>query len=318
MKSTKNGSGTILPMRSGMLSDTARDTDKEAHGSSRPSDILVGIDVSADAAVDARTEEEEQAQELYEVKEVVAIGYLEADARRALQQRRKFQDCLREWQHDEEAQEAFRIADAEGQQKTWEDLKTGNKNFNIENAVEKLMSGAVAITSVEEPPTRLPMRVMDAAKMRAMNAAKEAAKENEEEKVRPRRESASHNAPTPEEIAKGLSRRIQCILVLEEQDRVYIGTDEGQVLCCACDENFTILRWITQPSLNPAAVTCLDAVYEERFDGPFGLLLVGTQDGSAHLYGLPNLRLAGSIEIGRIIPEANPENGDLNYGMCIC
>ncbi len=46
------------------------------------------------------------------------------------------------------------------------------------------------------------------------------------------------------------------------------------------------------PGPNVAAVTCLDVAYENCSDGPWGLLLVGTQEGSAHLYGIHIIQLA--------------------------
>jgi hypothetical protein len=251
--------------------------------------------------MDNLAEEEELAQERYEIQQIVDLGYLENDVQRALQQRHTYADAKREWQQDEEAQELFSKADKEAQEKIMDDVRSANRAANIEAALEKLVSGAIVITATEEVPARAQFRAADGSK------------ETEEEKNRPRRLNVNHNAPTPEEIAKGLTRRIQCIFPLEEQERVYVGTDEGQVLVCSCDPNFTIRRWITQPGPNIVAVTCLDAVFEPHEDESesFGLLLVGTQDGSAHIYGLPNLRLAGSILIGRILPEADPESGDL-------
>merc|ERR1719183_346573 len=79
-------------------------------------------------------------------------------------------------------------------------------NANVETAVEKLLSGAVATTGAEHQLLmRAPLRAMDGAK------------DGEEDKTRPRRMSASNNAPTAEEIAKGLSRKIQCVLPCEEE-----------------------------------------------------------------------------------------------------
>merc|ERR1719265_2374316 len=203
-----------------------------------------------EAVADNQTEEEELAQEIQEINAVVGMGYSEQDARRALQQRRKLADAWRDWQQDETAQQNYEKADAEGQEKALEDVKTGHMNANIENAVEKLLSGAVATTGGENQLLmRAPLRAMDGSK------------DGEEDKTRPRRMSASNNAPTAEEIAKGLSRKIQCVLPCEEQQRIYVGTDEGQVLVHTCDANFTIKRWLTQPSPNVYAVTCLDVIY---------------------------------------------------------
>jgi hypothetical protein len=260
---------------------------------------------AVDGSADSLAEEEEQAQELQEVTAIAGMGYTEQDARRALQPRRKLADAWREWHQDETAQQAYEKADDEGRTKALEEVRSANIATNVENAVEKLLSGAIATTEVE------PRHVEPQPIARQQLRATDAAKEGEEDKTQNRRLSASNNAPTAEEIAKGLSRKIQCVLPCEEQKRVYVGTDEGQVLCHSCDANFTIRRWITQPGPNVVAVTCLDAVYESKTDDPWGLLLVGTQDGSAHLYGMPNLRLAGSIHIGRVLPDATPEGGDL-------
>jgi WD40 repeat protein len=274
----------------------------DSHIGGRTTDIAgpEGSSAGGDGATDNQAEEEELAQEFQEVRGVVNMGYSEQDARRALQQRRKLADAWREWYQDETAQQNFENADAEGQEKALEDVRSSNMNANVENAVEKLLSGAIVTTGVVED------QLLMHAPLRAMEA-----KEGEEDKTRPRRLSASHNAPTAEEIAKGLSRKIQCVLPCEEQKRIYVGTDEGQVLVHSCDSNFTIKRWLTQPGPNVCAVTCLDVLYENRSDGPWGLLLVGTQEGSAHLYGLPNLRLAGSINVGRVLPDVNAESGDL-------
>jgi len=117
------------------------------------------------------------------------------------------------------------------------------------------------------------------------------------------RGEGTHNAPSQDEINKGLSRDIRCIQPCEEMQQVFVGTAEGQVLIFSCDLGFQPIRWVYHPA-DVSAVTCLHYAFDGHSDG--GLLVVGTQDGSAHLYGLQNLRLAGSINIGRVLPESDP------------
>merc|ERR1719162_2886980 len=104
------------------------------------------------------------------------MGYSEQAACRALQQRRKLGEAMREWHHDETAQEDYVNAYPEQQEKVLEDVKSGNMSANIENAVEKLLSGAIVTTVVEEqvvPPKMRPPR--------AKEGAKDGAKEGEED-----------------------------------------------------------------------------------------------------------------------------------------
>merc|ERR1712072_1560644 len=93
------------------------------------------------------------------------MGYSEQDARRALLQRRKLADAWREWYQDEAAQQAYEKAEPEAQTKSLEDVKTGNMSANIENAVEKLLSGAIVTTGAEDQlHMRQPLRTVEGAK----------------------------------------------------------------------------------------------------------------------------------------------------------
>jgi len=304
---------------------------REAHGS-RSSEAL-GADGQAGEAGQASmcSEELERAvereQELKEVQQIVDLGFAEADAQRAIQQvprgvraaaaKRYAEELLRNQEVPQEApQEPPQEAPRAKERKTLlpqpkeekvldtkslskpseeaEDALAEARANNVEQAVEKLLTGAIATVGGEEAP---PVRLAARAEMR----------EGEEPQVRVKSLKRSGNGPSPEDIAKGMSRKIQCILPCEEQNRIFVGTVEGQVLVVRCDANFTVIRWITQPGPNMVAVTCLDCCYQ----GDEGLLLVGTQDNCGHLYGLPNYRLAGSINMGTVLPEPAHNAGEL-------
>uniref|UniRef100_A0A7S4PUN5 Uncharacterized protein n=1 Tax=Alexandrium monilatum TaxID=311494 RepID=A0A7S4PUN5_9DINO len=141
------------------------------------------------------------------------------------------------------------------------------------------------------------------------------------------------NAPTQEELARGLSRKIKCVLPCEDEKRVYVGTVEGQVIIFRCDSRleFPVERWATCPDLSSAeplpgnarvdapAVTCLHCVpracVATTTEEEAGLLLVGTQDGVVHLYNMVNLKLAGSVNIPRALPS---EEDTTQRGERIC
>mmetsp|Transcript_22098 Transcript_22098/g.39639 ORF Transcript_22098/g.39639 Transcript_22098/m.39639 type:complete len:1788 (+) Transcript_22098:67-5430(+) len=115
------------------------------------------------------------------------------------------------------------------------------------------------------------------------------------------------NSPTAEDLQKGLSSSITCVVIVEEQRRVYIGTGEGRVIIFSCDRDYPVLRWVANPD-DASAVTCIHvAPWAEGVEVPDGeepgLMAVGTQDGIVHIYSLANLRLAGSVNILRAIPE---------------
>lgn len=125
------------------------------------------------------------------------------------------------------------------------------------------------------------------------------------------------NAPSPEEILSGMSRKIKCVLPCEGERRVYVGTTEGQVIMFRVDSRreFPVERWATcpdassadphLPARDPPAVTCLQcaprACVATGSEEEAGLLIVGTQDGAVHLYDMDNLKLAGSINIPRAL-----------------
>ena len=116
-----------------------------------------------------------------------------------------------------------------------------------------------------------------------------------------------HTSPSAEDLQRGLSSGITCVLPDEEQKRVYVGTVEGTVIIFSTHD-FSVLRWIHME--DPTPVTCLDvAVWAEGVEVPDGelpgLLAVGTQDGMAHIYSLANGRLAGSINIPKALPEGD-------------
>eukprot|EP00931_Biecheleriopsis_adriatica_P036422 TRINITY_DN20985_c0_g1_i1.p1 TRINITY_DN20985_c0_g1~~TRINITY_DN20985_c0_g1_i1.p1 ORF type:complete len:1755 (-),score=434.04 TRINITY_DN20985_c0_g1_i1:113-4855(-) len=118
---------------------------------------------------------------------------------------------------------------------------------------------------------------------------------------------APQNSPTAEDIQRGLSSSITCVLPVEEQRRVYVGTAEGRVIIFSTLGDYPALRWVQNPEdLSP--VTCIHvAPWAEGVEVPDGeepgLLAVGTQDGQAHIYSLANLRLAGSVNIPRALPD---------------
>jgi len=112
-------------------------------------------------------------------------------------------------------------------------------------------------------------------------------------------ETSQRTAPTPEEAMKGLSSNVTSVLMCEDQGRVYVGTNEGQVLVFTTEEGFPVLRWMNSPE-GPGPVTCLHCGPEAA-----GLLAVGTQGGSVHLYKLPNFRLAGSVSVAKLMFESD-------------
>ncbi|CAE7649841.1 unnamed protein product, partial [Symbiodinium pilosum] len=114
------------------------------------------------------------------------------------------------------------------------------------------------------------------------------------------------NSPTAEDLQRGLSSGITCVLPVEEQHRVYVGTVEGRVIIFSTENEFSVLRWVHLEDASP--VTCIDvAPWAEGVEVPDGeepgLMAVGTQDGVAHIYSLANLRLAGTVNIPRALPE---------------
>lgn len=275
---------------------------REAHGGRTSEALGAEAQTGENSQASLGSEELERAlereQELKEVHQVMSMGFVEADARRALAQVPRARAVLTK-PHDQDAE--LKLADA--------------RATNVEQAVEKLLTGVIATVGEELPPARLAARADmlqgEDPQARAKNLKKvrkidkslpgDAPSQKEEQQV------SVHNAPSQKEIEKGLSRNIQCILPCEEQKRIYVGTIEGMVLVLACDANFTVIRWFSQPGPNMVAVTSLDCTY----DGENGLLLVGTQDCCAHLYGLPNLRLAGSINMGRVLPETTADAGKM-------
>ncbi|CAE8592302.1 unnamed protein product, partial [Polarella glacialis] len=131
-------------------------------------------------------------------------------------------------------------------------------------------------------------------------------------------------SPTLEDIQKGLSSHITVVYPCEEQHRVYVGTAEGRVIIFKCEDGFPVLRWVVNPD-DISAVTCIHvAGWAQGFEAPDGeepgLLVVGSQDGAAHIYNLANLRLAGSINIPRVIPEVNipgAHAGEAGHGAAL-
>ena len=121
---------------------------------------------------------------------------------------------------------------------------------------------------------------------------------------------SSQNCPTPEEVQKGLTSSIMCILPSEQQGRVYAGTAEGRVLIFKCEEGFPIVRWLYSPG-DTSAVTCLNCG-EER-DSKGKLLVVGMQDGTILLYVVSNLRLAKAIHIPQLLNERDSVGQGLQH-----
>jgi len=120
------------------------------------------------------------------------------------------------------------------------------------------------------------------------------------------------NSPTAEDLQRGLSSGITCVLPVEEQRRVYVGTVEGRVIIFSTENDFSVLRWIHLEDASP--VTCIDvAPWAEGVEVPDGeepgLMAVGTQEGVAHIYSLANLRLAGTVNIPRALPEGELQHG---------
>jgi len=116
------------------------------------------------------------------------------------------------------------------------------------------------------------------------------------------------NSPTAEDLQRGLSSGITCVLPVEEQRRVYVGTVEGRVIIFSTENDFSVLRWVHLE--DASAVTCIDvAPWAEGVEVPDGeepgLMAVGTQEGVAHIYSLANLRLAGTVNIPRALPEGD-------------
>lgn len=121
--------------------------------------------------------------------------------------------------------------------------------------------------------------------------------------ARPSRPKVAANAPSQDEINRGLTSSIMCILPCEELQRAFVGTAEGQVLVIALDQpGFPVVRWLNHE--DSTAVTAL----EYAADGA-GLLCVGVQDGVVHLYSLSTLRLAGSINVPRHLPDKDAVHG---------
>eukprot|EP00425_Heterocapsa_triquetra_P018497 CAMPEP_0195128218 /NCGR_PEP_ID=MMETSP0448-20130528/138705_1 /TAXON_ID=66468 /ORGANISM="Heterocapsa triquestra, Strain CCMP 448" /LENGTH=1457 /DNA_ID=CAMNT_0040166005 /DNA_START=121 /DNA_END=4491 /DNA_ORIENTATION=+ len=119
---------------------------------------------------------------------------------------------------------------------------------------------------------------------------------------RARNAGPAQNCPTPEEMARGVSRQITCILPSEAQQRIYAGTVEGRILIFKCEDGFPITRWLYTPG-DTSAVMCLDCGQETG--GISKLLTVGMQDGTVHLYTISNLRPAGSIHIPQLLKEGD-------------
>ncbi|CAE7182904.1 unnamed protein product, partial [Symbiodinium necroappetens] len=120
------------------------------------------------------------------------------------------------------------------------------------------------------------------------------------------------NSPTAEDLQRGLSSGITCVLPVEEQRRVYVGTVEGRVIIFSTENDFSVLRWVHLEDASP--VTCIDvAPWAEGVEVPDGeepgLMAVGTQEGVAHIYSLANLRLAGTVNIPRALPEGELQPG---------
>jgi len=104
----------------------------------------------------------------------------------------------------------------------------------------------------------------------------------------------------------GLSSRICCVRICERQHRVYVGTAEGQVLIFTCDKGYPLLRVLSYPD-DISAISCIHR--------STGVLAVGTQGGSVHLHVLSHLRLAGSINIARLLPESQSSGGTAGIGI---
>ncbi|CAE7037320.1 unnamed protein product [Symbiodinium sp. CCMP2456] len=104
----------------------------------------------------------------------------------------------------------------------------------------------------------------------------------------------------------------QCGALAQEQRRVYVGTVEGRVIIFSTENDFSVLRWVHLEDASP--VTCIDvAPWAEGVEVPDGeepgLMAVGTQEGVAHIYSLANLRLAGTVNIPRALPEGEMQPG---------
>eukprot|EP00930_Biecheleria_cincta_P025948 TRINITY_DN18387_c0_g1_i1.p1 TRINITY_DN18387_c0_g1~~TRINITY_DN18387_c0_g1_i1.p1 ORF type:complete len:1789 (-),score=368.82 TRINITY_DN18387_c0_g1_i1:574-5940(-) len=115
------------------------------------------------------------------------------------------------------------------------------------------------------------------------------------------------NSPSMEDIQRGLSSNVTCLMIVEEQRRVYVGTGEGRVIIFSTEGDCPVLRWVSDPD-DTSPVTCLHvAPWAEGVEVPDGeepgLMAVGTQEGSFHIYSLANLRLAGSVNIPRALLE---------------
>lgn len=124
------------------------------------------------------------------------------------------------------------------------------------------------------------------------------------------------NAPTAEEIARGLTANILCILPCEERGRLFVGTAEGQILVFALDApDFPCIRWANASPDDCSQVICMEYTTNPKMlegtpdDDQLGLLVVGTKDGCVQLFGLDNLRHVGAIQIPRILPDFDAPNG---------
>lgn len=120
------------------------------------------------------------------------------------------------------------------------------------------------------------------------------------------------NTPSMEDIQRGLSSNVTCLMIVEEQRRVYVGTGEGRVIIFSTEGDCPVLRWVSDPD-DTSPVTCLHvAPWAEGVEVPDGeepgLMAVGTQEGSFHIYSLANLRLAGSLNIPRALLEGGGQN----------
>mmetsp|Transcript_34438 Transcript_34438/g.78515 ORF Transcript_34438/g.78515 Transcript_34438/m.78515 type:complete len:1805 (+) Transcript_34438:111-5525(+) len=140
----------------------------------------------------------------------------------------------------------------------------------------------------------------------AMHASAGGELEGDGRQVQDQKEVSRQQAriPTQEDVHKGLTTGVHCVLICEALRIIFAGTSEGHVLCMSLDNDFEFLRCLEQADHDYSPVTCMHYYY----NGENGILAVGVREGSAHLYMLPWLRYAGSINIPKILHELDPSS----------
>eukprot|EP00928_Gymnodinium_smaydae_P014786 TRINITY_DN15435_c1_g1_i1.p1 TRINITY_DN15435_c1_g1~~TRINITY_DN15435_c1_g1_i1.p1 ORF type:complete len:1789 (+),score=436.94 TRINITY_DN15435_c1_g1_i1:132-5498(+) len=127
-----------------------------------------------------------------------------------------------------------------------------------------------------------------------------------------RRETARSevNAPSPEDIARGLTSQVTCVLPCQAVEKIFVGTLEGQVISVSSDyaSDFPVTRWTTPE--DPSEITCLHCMPPDpRVEDDPGLIVAGTKEGSVQLYSMEHMKPAGAVNIPRILSDADGPHG---------